>query len=679
MQDTEQTKDIIKTKLKAWDIYTPAEREYYKKLVNKLVNARELLRVALPEFDDKTYLQAYEENRKADLAYNPKLEDENDIAQVTTGLTREKGTTILSTIVGFNLQPNITAFEKDNTIIAQLGQEMEDLVKKSREIEMYNEKRQNIYRELIAQGEVYAEELYTERKIVSKYDTSWSPKQKIADYKGDDKPIYDIEAKCEVKLHLGKYVLTSSMNEQELQNNDLVATYEEIDRGVAESIYGEWDRWDYIPTEVTNENPFVENTLSQMGADYSWNTFNVGNGKVGITKVYERFSNKYMILLNGVMVLPMDFPLTKISPSGLIPIAKGIGEVIPNFRMGKGTPAKTKVDQKLYDTILRAMVGKAWQSFKPALGSKAGNVLSRDVVKSNTITSGIKQGDVFPILPPQLLALTNSDTTMFQMIKEIINEKSVTDSYSGQNTDANTATEVVNQQKQTMLKLSAFIDGVRSLERRLVYLRIYNIIAHWTKANETMLAEETKEIIDGIETVTKKPKVSKSYNKYSTNTNTADGEKGVKVTQFYGDKNTLPSVREQVDAEDKMSEEHGVKVRMSFINAEWLRKLSAIWNVDVIVAPETDSKMELLMFLDNLQRVAGMFGLQVFKQDYILQRIAIKMGEDYEKMFQVSDQQLMAMLQQNMEQGGNGTQVKNPAQQSLNSKTPSPLTASKAM
>lgn len=679
MQDTEQTKDIIKTKLKAWDIYTPAEREYYKKLVNKLVNARELLRVALPEFDDKTYLQAYEENRKADLAYNPKLEDENDIAQVTTGLTREKGTTILSTIVGFNLQPNITAFEKDNTIIAQLGQEMEDLVKKSREIEMYNEKRQNIYRELIAQGEVYAEELYTERKIVSKYDTSWSPKQKIADYKGDDKPIYDIEAKCEVKLHLGKYVLTSSMNEQELQNNDLVATYEEIDRGVAESIYGEWDRWDYIPTEVTNENPFVENTLSQMGADYSWNTFNVGNGKVGITKVYERFSNKYMILLNGVMVLPMDFPLTKISPSGLIPIAKGIGEVIPNFRMGKGTPAKTKVDQKLYDTILRAMIGKAWQSFKPALGSKAGNVLSRDVVKSNTITSGIKQGDVFPILPPQLLALTNSDTTMFQMIKEIINEKSVTDSYSGQNTDANTATEVVNQQKQTMLKLSAFIDGVRSLERRLVYLRIYNIIAHWTKANETMLAEETKEIIDGIETVTKKPKVSKSYNKYSTNTNTADGEKGVKVTQFYGDKNTLPSVREQVDAEDKMSEEHGVKVRMSFINAEWLRKLSAIWNVDVIVAPETDSKMELLMFLDNLQRVAGMFGLQVFKQDYILQRIAIKMGEDYEKMFQVSDQQLMAMLQQNMEQGGNGTQVKNPAQQSLNSKTPSPLTASKAM
>jgi len=121
-----------------------------------------------------------------------------------------------------------------------------------------------------------------------------------------------------------------------------------------------------------------------------------------------------------------------------------------------------------------------------------------------------------------------------------------------------------------------------------------------------------------------------------------------------------------------MLEENGKAVRLSFLNADWLRHLEAIWNVEVIASPETDDNMQLLLFIDNLTRVANMFGVQVLKQDYVLQRIAIKMGEDYDKLFQVPDQQLMNMMQQNL-----GTQVDNPAQQAVNSKTPSPLTVSK--
>ena len=34
-----------------------------------------------------------------------------------------------------NYQPNITAFDKDNSLIAGLGEEMEDLVIKSRELD----------------------------------------------------------------------------------------------------------------------------------------------------------------------------------------------------------------------------------------------------------------------------------------------------------------------------------------------------------------------------------------------------------------------------------------------------------------------------------------------------------------------------------------------------------------
>jgi hypothetical protein len=192
------------------------------------------------------------------------------------------------------------------------------------------------------------------------------PGDEVRSFKADNTPLYDVEGMCEAKLHLGKYVLFSNWNEKNIQRNSIVATYEEVDRSVAESVYGTWDRWDMVPDEVPNDTIFSPVTLSEAssGSDYRWNIYPVGKGKVGITKIYYREQNRFMILLNGVLMLPVDFPLTKISPSGLIPIAKGTGETIPNFAVGKGIPAKTRVDQKLYDTLWRMAVAKALQRYK---------------------------------------------------------------------------------------------------------------------------------------------------------------------------------------------------------------------------------------------------------------------------------------------------------------------------
>lgn len=664
----------------AWEVYSEEEKLYYKKLMVELCAMRELTRKQLDEFDGKNLLQSYDENRKADLGFNDYVDDPADF-RVTSGLTREKDSTLLSTLLSYNLQPQVTAFSRDNTLIDQLGTEMADLVKKSREIESYTEKRISIYRELIAQGFVYVEEVYIERAVAKKSDVAWSPAMKISEYKGDDKPIYDIEGKCEAKLHLGKYVLVSSLNEEEVQNLSAIATYEELDRAEAEAIYGKWDRWELVPDEVEREEAFEVRTSSidgnTSGSDYIWNTYKVGKGKVGVTKVLHRFSNEAMILLNGVMVLPVGFPLTKLSPSGFYNISRGIGERIPKFGVGKGIPSKTKVDQKMYDAFLRAMVGKAWQSFKPTLGNRSGNVLSRDLVTSGKIIHGLKQNDVFPILPTQLLTLSNSDVSMFQLVKDIINEKSVSDAFGAQDIGGSkTATEVVNQQKQTILKMAALMDGVRSLERRMILLRIYNIIANWTKYEEAPLFENTIEVVNGVATITgRNPvagKTTKKYKKYTQDVQLHDGKQGFKISQFVAPDEQLPTVREQQRMEEKLAKQYGKQVRISYINAEWLRQLEAVWNIETILASENDDAMQLLVFIDNLTRVANLFGVQVFKQDYVLQRIANKMKEDYDKMFQLNDNQLASLLGQ-----AAPTQAKNPAQQAVNSRTPTPLSTAK--
>lgn len=664
-------------KKKAWEVYTKEEKEFYIKEMQTVCDMRDQFRAALIEFDDKTFYQSYEENRKADLAYNPEIENDTDF-RVTSGVTREKDTTILSTVLNLGFEPNVTSFKKDNSIIAGLGNEMEDLVKKSREIENWKEKRPSIYREFIAQGEVYVEEMYIERSIRKESDPSWTPTMKIADFVGDTKPIYDIEGKCESILHLGKYVLYSNMNEEELQNNDVFATYKEVDRADAESIFGKWDRWDLVPDYVENDSPFKEGITSRSGSD--WNVFKVGKGKVGILKIWKRFSNRHMIMLNGVMMLPTNFPMTKVSPSGLYPVAKGLAERIPNFSKAKGIPSKTRVDQRMYDTFLRAMVGKAWQSYKPALGNRSGNVLSRDIVNPNQITHGIKQNDIFTILPQQLLSVTSGDVSMFEMMKTVIDDKSVSDTFAAQTTDTGTtATEIVNQQKQTMLKLAAIIDGVRSLERRLILLRIYNIIANWTKYDENPLYDETVELVNNIHTITGKTinplKKGKTYGKHTVDTTLPTGKKGIKMIQFHGPDQPLPSIREHMRMEKAASKLYGQPVQISFINAEWLRELQAIWNVEVVVSSENDDHMQLLMYIDNLGRIADLFGVQVFKQDYVLQRVALKMREDYEKMFSVdpTGQGMAAMLGQvNANNPSAPPAAKNPAQQIVNSRQAQP-------
>ena len=672
-----EKKDV--EKLKAWDIYSEEEKEEYKEYVTMLTQMRNNLQRPLVEFDDLTFFQQYEENRKADLAYNRPIDETVDF-RVTTGLTREKDTTLLSTLTSMNYQPNITAFDKDNTLIAGLGEEMEDLVVKSRELENWDEKRVSIYREFIAQGTVYVEEVYVERATPKAFETNWMPNMPIKEYKGDEMPIYDVEGKCEAKLHLGKYVMTSSMNEEELQNNAVVALYEEIDRSDAKSIYGKWERWQYVPEEVNDSsNPFTSSQqTTKTGSDFSWNTYKVGKGKVGVTKIFKRFSNEYQILLNGVMMLPCEFPLTKISPSGFYPIAKGVNERIPNFAFGKGIPSKTRVDQKLYDTLLRAMVGKAWQSYRPTLGNRSGNVLSRDVIASGQMIHGIKQNDIFPLLPAQLLTLTTGDISMFQMVKEMINDKSVTDSYSAQTQQSNTtATQIINEQRQTMLKLGSSIDGIKSLEKRLILLRIYNIIVNWTKANESPLEEEVIEFVGGIQTVTGKKvnplKTEKKYKKFTQEKSFDDGKSGYKMTEFVGNDAKLPTVREQVNMEEDLAEQYGKPVRLSYINAEWLRMIRAIWDIGVTVQSDQDDQMQLLVFLDNITRIAQTFGVGVFKQDYVLQRISSKMSEDFDKMFNVQD--MMAQITGMKDEMG--TQVKNPNQQIMNANRPTPLSVVK--
>ena len=179
----------------------------------------------------------------------------------------------------------------------------------------------------------------------------------------------------------------------------------------AKTIYGKWDRWNFV--EETKGKACKSSIESILGQDKSseWSTEDFWNlqkpdDQVGILHVYDSVEKTYMIMINGVMMLPKGYSLYEVSPSGLIPIGKGDCEVIPGSAYSKGIPANTIVDTKMYDIVWNSIAQKMLQSAKPTLANNTGHVISSDLIYSGRIVNGIRAAGLEPILPETSRTIT---------------------------------------------------------------------------------------------------------------------------------------------------------------------------------------------------------------------------------------------------------------------------------
>lgn len=689
--------DLQTTRLsKYWDKLTDKEKSYYKRTIMELEACRDQREQPFKEFDNLTYTQRYELQREADLSYN-NLQGDADSRDknysLTTGITRHKDTTVLSHLASMEFEADIEPYDNENNIQLELGETAEDLVKKSRELEGYANKRLSIYRELIAQGDVFVEEQYIEQETFNKDcknndGNEWTPGMPVDAFRFDDKPIVTVYDSCETKLILGKYVYLYNITEQDIKKQSGVATYSELSFSEAETIYGNWDRWEFVKESLatkgcTDKVSQIFNTgivsgevgFGAWGADFFWSIQKPGKGNVSIVKLYKQFTNEFMVFINGIMMLPVGFPLTKISPSGKVPIGKGSAEVIQNFTYSKGIPSNSYVDEKIFTYTYEALMKKLMQSAEPTLTNRTGKVLPRNFMQPSKVHTGLRASDLEPLLPAETRTITNSDTAFFGIVREILNTKTVEDAFSGGSEGSGTATEFLEQKKNTIGKLFQVIAGVRFLEEELAKLRIANIITHWTKSKNEAMFEETLELVEGVMTVTGKKQVpGKVSNKYRTETVKTklkqENKQGVRVVRFHGADELLPSPREQQREEDKMEKEYKSPVRISYLNAaEFLKTLYWNWKVNIIPRSTDGSKLELLSYLDNKQRIANLFGIESIQRDYTLQRVANMNDEEYDKAYVPSNQQ--AQLQQMQSDLGKKGTEQNPLQSVMNANKPS--------
>lgn len=614
--------------------YSPAEEHYNKSLMSLLTKMQQDREQKRPQFDDMSYDQYDDRAIKADISYIPPAKNKGD-TRIVTGMTREKDSTLLSTTLSYDFEPNFTAYDPNDRIISEIGENCEDLVFKSRQMEDYNSKRPLLYRGIISRGTYYAMELYVERWGYEKELPKNYLKGQVSGIDWAER-LSKVYEGCEVQALDPKKVYLGSMNIFFLQDQDAVAIVERVSYAAAYETFNTWERWENVPKQFTSSGATANGAATSVWSPF-WSMTDIQEGEVEKVTIMKKKTNELQILLNGVMMLPVvllgfnakkepivsGFPLTCISPSGDYPMAKGDYEPVDGFAISKGQPAKMRVDQEVQDEFLKLMILKTKQSFQPTWANNSGRVLSRANFMPAVINDDIKKGSVYPMFESQ--GVTAGEFSFYQLIKNMMEDKSVTAQYDGQDTKDMTATQVLENKKQQLMKLGLALDGIVRFEKDLAMLRLRNILVHWTKSQDTQIDAIRGSVKDIFRTVT----VEKS--KYGRRQRS---RKIIKFTKDTGSiQKTDPRGYDIHSAEEKEKRKSGIETSYVFIDPTALRNLKATWYCTVVPSDKKDDTLAKMIFIENIRQAIEIFGPQSINVERLKQRYSAVIGEDYETFF----------------------------------------------
>lgn len=591
--------------------YTDDESNYFGMLLEQFSTSDNQRKTNYNELNDMDYQTYYDSNSRAANSYIPEKKNKEDV-RVVTGTTEEKENTIISNVLNYNFAANILAYDMNQVELAELGKEMEKMVKKSNELEKYDDKKPYIYKELFDQGSCFVEEQWIEPIHIEKKlkEINWN-EINVKSIRWDTREVIDI-GQCQRRLIAGDKVYPGNFRINSITKQPYLFIIDRISYAEAKSIFRNWDRFKYVQPDVVKFNNSDEGTYR------IWTTSDLEKGQVEIVKYLNKWTNEFMIMLNGVMMLPIGFPLTEVSPSGEYPIAKAEAFPISEFFwVGKSIPAKTKVDQQVLDEFMKLIVLKTRKSFKPPLANNTNKILSEEIMMPGKVTNQVDPSKIQIIGDSNGVSL--AEFNAFQFIKKIIDEKSLDPSFTGDAlSKRQTATEILELRKQQMMKLGLVLWGVISLERQMSELRIANIIANWTKPIDTRINPITKKIED-------------VYRIINVDAEVEENVSGKNIIEFSPDASNISQGQVQEEAA-MISRAKGMPIKKTYIDPK-ISNFKYNWYVTMNASERDSSDFERIMFKQDIQDSITLFGPQSLNFDYLRKRFASLSKQDPNKFF----------------------------------------------
>ena len=577
---------------------------------------------AHPQFDGMGYMKYNETNEMADISYLAPKKNKGD-SRITTGVTHEKDSSLVSFYLNMNYEGTVRVFHKDKEV-EELGAAITKLVRKSREEENYDNKRPMIYRNYTTQGTAFTCEEYVEYWVPDKEIIGDVDPTQLDKLKWKNKGLKKMLSGCVTNLVDGKKVFMEDIRQPDIQKQPGVYTVEYVPRETMKGIWGNTERWKYVPYFVTPSAQAI-GVLTQGSIYSDWVYGEIDFNKTEVVKVYRPFEQRFQIYINGVPMLPAIFPLTAVSPAGLVPLAKGDADLMNLFAYSKSEPAKMKIDQAVFDEILQNMIIKFRQSaFVPRVNN-TDKIITPEMFLGGKIISNIDPKMVEPLIPNP--GITQSDFSFYQLFKTQLDSKSISSILEGNNQD-NTGSmslgQYMDMQKKQMLKLGGKIDGIIQWEKQMLRLRVMNLLAHGPDTDE-----------------------QGNYKDITMHGKMPDGSKGLNIIKF---KSPIDVKSEDVFKEQNdYKEAQGSEANITYLDPELLESIindpEYYLCYEIVPVDKNNDKLAQMMFVSMVTQAMQLFGPDSLQVDGLKRQYAAVMGKSFDDIFLSPDQMKMKQMQ----------------------------------
>ena len=608
MESTNQsTNPLVKDEVKdgVEMIYSIKDQEYITHLQQRLEDAKALKSQPWPQFGGKNYYEWYDENNDVANTVILSDKDKNGVKKSRAGSIENKMKAIISTIMGLNLFAEVFAFNKSNKRELALGTAMEDIIKDTQERDGadgcgWKDKFIKAMHALLGQGTTFIQE---------EWKTSFCKRKRLKeDYKGEFKGFkgYDEfleldESRPESTILHGKNVLLGSMNVPYMEQQPYVVVVKYLDYSVAKTVFGKFENWQYV---VKGTQP-ISNGLSLNGQgstiyNNNWRLTDVEKNNTEILFYEDQPNNEFQIIINGVLMLPIGFPLSEYSADGKYSISKSMCDVFDEyFPYGKPfvRDGSVKHLSDVLDMLLGLFTMKVMKSAMTPYVNTSGKVISNNVLTPGHIAMGFQPDELTPI-GVEGQGVTAGEFKMFDLLNGLVENSTMPNLFSGgQTRSGTTATEVAAMQQQANKALIRIITASALMVQRMSEKRLWNILAHWFDPTGKMVI-----LNDNDERVEKNR--YRNLNKDANIEGEGFGERRTILTD-----EELPSSGEIRELEKLDEADSGFPVKRTYIRADKMKVAQRKWYVVVNAAPKESSatnKAEFREMLNNILTLVQM-------------------------------------------------------------------------
>lgn len=591
--------------------YTDEEKTYISNLQKKLEDARDIRDQTHPEFDGLDFTGYWHANeRGANTMLQIKKNKGDTIFQ--SGTLRTKLLAFLASFQSLNLKGDITAFNDKDIPVSNLGEAIEDIIDKTEEVEIDKEKKMLRQYEMLKHGYVFLEERWVEKwSVIKKLKSVFTGKKQGVDWITTDKKEQGMPQR---RIVSGLSVYLGSLKKYFISEQPHIFSVEVTDYEAAKQIYGKWEMWEY----VSKSKRAFSGTKGEEMVSNAWRLTDTKKGQAEIIIYQDKPGNEYQVILNGILMLPMGFPLTEINKSGEYTlIQQNLEPIRHDFAYGKSFVFKNKNVIAILDEMMKLAILKTQKSFLPPRLNLSQRVVTSKMFMPAQITRGINKGEVPPVDDKEAEGVTNAEFAMIQEVIKFVDRNTVSQTTTGAREEGGkvTATQIIELQRQAKIMMGLFTLAAALLEQKLTTARMLIILDKWFEPVGKTI-DQAKELL-------------KNKYRITTRSRNIDGEgQGLKIIMPTEEIASPLSIKA---TEETLKSELGVPVRVTQINPLELKTALLVWVVNVIPKEVQSSEMSKMLFSTMIADGINL-GLR-FDIDYIEERFAQVWELDPSKAF----------------------------------------------